>query len=181
MRRSARVLEDAEAGAAVSVRVDALTACRRCAQGQGCGAAGLFGQRMTPVLLQCSSSVRVHSGDQVQIDFGEDDSSWLWLAAGAYGLPVLGLMLSVVVAGLWLPTLIAAAGLPAMPPDLLQAAAALAGLCGGVFAWRRVAPGVLSRCANRPYLQSGRIVTIEQGQLAGPADRPVNCDTRENL
>jgi hypothetical protein len=161
----------------VAVEILSVSSCARCARGQGCGA-GLFNLGMAPVRLHCLAQCQVTAGDQVTVEFEPGDSRWLWLVAGAYGLPTLGLVAGAVTAGVWLtaaaPPLLHLPWLPAwlsvtqpLPSglrDLVQGVMAFVGLSGGVLAWRTMAPALLPRLEKGLCLQSGRIVAVKPHQ-----------------
>lgn len=160
MQRSGRVLHDVVTGEMASVEIQSASQCARCARGQGCGA-GIFNQGVAAVQLSCLSDCVVRAGDEVVVEFEDDESShWLYLVMVAYGLPTAGLLLTVVAASLLLQHLPQLAALSAAHQDLLLAIAALVGLAGGVFAWRMLAPDLLRRTDAGRCLQSGRIVAV---------------------
>lgn len=116
--------------------------------------------------LRCLSELAVSVGDDVIVEFDDGDSRWVWLLAGAYGLPTVGLVLATMVAALLLPdeTVTSAAGLAgdgimaALSRDALQGLAAVFGLAGGLIAWRYLAPRVSTHLETSLCLDTGRIV-----------------------
>ncbi len=179
MRRPARALESGAKGTVVEVEITPASNCARCARGQGCGA-GMFNQGMAPVRLSCLTEYSVEKGEQLVVEFDDEESQWLWLVCGAYGLPTAGLMMATFITSQYLPGEALAQTLSSGLRDLVLAAAALSGLAGGVIAWRMMAPQVLLRLEKRLGLQSGRIVAAGT-VLQNPAvlSRPT-CSTREN-
>ena len=161
MRHRARVLFDAHTIA--RVEVEGVTGCRRCANGQGCGA-GIFAHGTKSIQLECKTSQLVSKNQQVMIQIDDTGSRWLWLVAGAYGLPTLGLIGATALASFLLPALqvhtdtVTESG---QWREALIAAAALIGLAGGVFAWRYVSPVVIARLEKGLCLQSARIVAVD--------------------
>ncbi len=158
MIRSARVLTDALAQQSVRVEVDSISACQRCANGQGCGA-GIFNQGISAAQIDCYTPLSVAANQHVDIEIDDGGSTWLWLVAGAYGLPLLGFVSASLAAGLWVSKL------PetylhnsVFSADALVAAAAFTGLCGGLIAWRTVSAYVLSHLETGLCIQSARIV-----------------------
>lgn len=155
------MLDTVAPGDSASVRIQTASQCARCARGQGCGA-GIFSQGVAAVHIHCLSEHVVRSGDQVVVEFEEGDSTrWLGLVAGAYGLPTAGLILSTLTAGWALDQWPQLAWLQTDAwQDLCLSMAALAGLAGGVLAWRKLAPVLLRRADAGRCLRSGRIVAI---------------------
>lgn len=171
MRRSGTVLDAVSAGEAANVEIHAASQCARCASGKGCGA-GIFNQGIAAVQIQCQNDRLLQPGDEVVVEFeGEENSRWLAVVLGAYGLPTAGLVLSTLVAG-WM--IQEATPFSAMQSaawqDLLLSIAAIAGLAGGVFAWRKLAPAMLRRADAGRCLRSGRIVAFrnESPEYAEP-------------
>ena len=156
--RSARVLGDAQAASKVLVEVEGVSACQRCARGQGCGA-GIFNQGTQATRLNCFTTVQVSANQTVDIEIEEAGSSWLWLVAGAYGLPLLGLLLASLAASWTMPG--AATFLMFSEPladDAVVGVAALLVLAGGVIAGRMLSATVLARLETGLCLNSARIV-----------------------
>ncbi|ASJ74460.1 SoxR reducing system RseC family protein [Granulosicoccus antarcticus] len=181
MRRPARALESVKAGEAVKVEIDS-AACARCARGQGCGS-GIFNLGMAPVRISCHTEQALEAGDLLIVEFDEAGPQWLWLVCGSYGLPTVGLIVSTIIASLFLSELPAAVALQSSFNgfrDLILAVAALAGLAGGVFAWRMMTPGVLLRLEKRLSLQTGRIVVAETVPLNPVVLSRSTCTIREN-
>lgn len=158
MIRRARVLGDAQAFSKTLVEVSGASACQRCASGQGCGA-GIFNQGVQSTQLVCFTSVKVSANQIVDIEIEGTDSSWLWLVAGAYGLPLLGVLLASLVANWAAPALITMRGLDTASNDGIVAVAALLGLAGGVIAWRMLSKIALARLASGLCMSSARIVS----------------------
>ena len=86
------------------VEVEGVSACQRCARGQGCGA-GIFNQGISPTQIACFTREPVAANQTVDIEIEEASSSWLWLVAGAYGLPLLGLLLASLITTWAMPTI----------------------------------------------------------------------------
>lgn len=152
--------------------VESVSACQRCAKGQGCGA-GIFNQGQRPVQLKCYTGESVRQGQQVVIERDSEDSGWLWLVAGAYGLPTVGLIGASLLA--WaLVTLVNSSpsvdSVP-LPVDAVIALAALAGLVGGVCIWRRIAPAAISRVEKDLCLHSARIVVSRELPLMSSSEK----------
>ena len=166
MRHQARVLQDAIAGSTATVALEGVSACQRCARGEGCGA-GLFNQQGQPVHVDCQTPLTVLAEQSVIIEHEDGDASWLWAVAGAYGLPTLGLLLACLLATLLLPIEPASETRfgGAAPRDWLIGVSSLAGLAGGLIAWRKLAPLILARIRTGPCLQSARIVAVDQSSL----------------
>lgn len=158
MRRNGRVISNAVANGQVLVELEGVSACQRCANGQGCGA-GIFNQGIQAAQIECLSPVALSENQQVEIDIDDSGSHWLWLVAGAYGLPLIGLLgVSLLtwlsVKDLSQPTLFGYA----ISADALVALAALMGMSGGLIAWRKLSPYVLPRLETGLCMQSARIV-----------------------
>ncbi|NND91461.1 MAG: SoxR reducing system RseC family protein [Granulosicoccus sp.] len=185
MKTTARAITPASAGDSITVELRNVSACARCSRGQGCGA-GLFGQGGVPLRLTCVSEHDVLAEDPVVVEFDDGDAGWLWLVAGAYGLPLLGMLLTTLStqaalsAGLLLSLLpdFPVQGVPvdlaieSWKTDLILGAAALIGLTGGVIAWRVLAPMTLARLESRLCVESGRIVAVGK-RPANVFDTPV--------
>lgn len=158
MIRSARVLSNAEAATKAWVEVQGVSACQRCAKGQGCGA-GIFNHGVSASQVSCFTSEPVLANQTVDIEIQEAGSNWLWLVAGAYGLPLLGLLLGSLSAN-WVMTHLS----PSLPStvslsnDAVVAIAAIVGLAGGLIAWRMLSKTVLARLEKGLCLNSARIV-----------------------
>lgn len=179
MRRSARALESGAAGTMVNVQLTRPSGCARCARGQGCGA-GVFNQNMAAVQLSCHTARSVSVGEELVVELEDTGAHWLWLVCGAYGLPLAGLMAATFIMSLNLPVDASPHFLSGGQRDLVLATAALAGLAGGVIAWRTIAPRVLSHLETRLGLQTGRIVAaVTVPENAAVLPRPT-CPTREN-
>lgn len=172
MIRSARVLNDAQAASKALVEIEGLSACQRCARGQGCGA-GIFNQGIQATQLACFTSVSVAANQTVDIEIEEAGSSWLWLVAGAYGLPLLGLLLASLSAS-WAVQSASASSLFNQPfsEDALVAIAALVGLAGGVIAWRMLSTTVLARLETGLCLNSARIVNNSSSAVTPILESP---------
>ena len=157
MRHRARVLQDAPAKAQVLVEIDQINHCARCAKGQGCGALAASALAIggdSAVQLHCQTRFKVNQGQPVVVEFDEnDDSRWLWLVLGAYGLPLAGLLTA---------TALTAFILPAGQQNWAQAVAALLGMGSGLGLWRLMSARVESRLETGLCLQRGRIVSTEQ-------------------
>ena len=172
MIRSARVLNNAQAASKVLVEVDGVSACQRCARGNGCGA-GIFNHGVQASRLACFTSEWVSADQRVEIEIEEADSSWLWLVAGAYGLPLLGMLLASVVANWILPTLATSLTINEyLSDDGVVAIAALLGLAGGIIAWRMLATTVLERLESGLCLNSARIVNNSSSSVTPILESP---------
>lgn len=159
MRRSARVIVDALAQNNVRVEVDGVSACQRCEKGQGCGA-GIFNQGVRAAQIECFTPIAVSANQHVEIEIEDSGSQWLWLVAGAYGLPLIGFVGASLVTWLYVrdlarPRLFNVA----FSVDALAALTGFLGLCGGLIAWRKLSPHVLARLETGLCLQSARIVS----------------------
>ena len=107
------------------VELDGAAACARCARGRGCGAA-VFAPAGRPLRLDCAlepagsavAATAVRVGTRVEVDLHDTGSRWLVPVVLAYGLPTLGLLAGALVPEPWTPL------------------TAVAGLVGGLLAWR---------------------------------------------
>lgn len=161
MRHQARVLSGSTQS--VWVEVEGISGCHRCAKGQGCGA-GVFAHSTRSIHIQCKTSQQVEENQQVTIEIDESGSRWLWLVAGAYGLPTLGLIGATLLATLFLPYPVGLQGeiidTLSSRREALIAFVALTGLTGGVLAWRYLSPTLIARLETGLCLQSARIVSV---------------------
>ncbi|MFK7857844.1 MAG: SoxR reducing system RseC family protein [Granulosicoccus sp.] len=164
MRRQARVVDTGAGGPGRAlVELDTVGQCQRCSRGEGCGAA-LFDPQQAKIRLWVESDEKSSAfvGQQVMLEIDEQGSGWLWPVFGAYGLPLSGL-------------LVATAASTASTADasdfaeLFVVLSALAGLFGGIFAWRQVAPGVLARAERSLCLRSARIVATYSSSATYPS------------
>lgn len=121
-----QLLSVAEDGSG-TVAVDAGVSCARCARGQGCGALALA-SASAPVRLRCHTCGPLRAGTPVALD-APGDAGWLLPVLLAYGLPTLGLLAGSLAPEPWTPL------------------GAIAGLGGGLLAWR-VASARLDRAAE---------------------------------
>jgi sigma-E factor negative regulatory protein RseC len=135
-RPEARVLAIAAGRERATVSVDPALVCARCAAGRGCGA-GLFGQRRRPAVIEAkvAAGITLSPGDRVRLEFLASElvrAAWL-----AYGLPLAGLLVAVLVA-----TRVAPGN------DLAAVAWAALGLLAGAWYGRRslLDSGCLGRC-----------------------------------
>jgi len=162
MKHRGRVLADATSTA--WVEVEGIGGCQRCAKGRGCGA-GVFGQSAQSIRIECKTSAQLRQDQQVVIEVDDSGSSWLWLVAAAYGLPTLGLIAATLIATLFLSSGPWSVGdVPSTAQSWREALivlAALAGLAGGVFAWRYLSPMLIARLEKGLCLQSARIVAVD--------------------
>jgi len=163
VRHQARVLHDATAGTSAWVSLDGVAACQRCASGQGCGA-GLFNQGSRPVRLECHTPDAVLANQAVVVEHETGGSGWLWMVAGAYGLPTSGMLVSCLLADAFLPGSGSSGSPPGVPGtrEWLTGLLSLAGLAGGVIAWRCLAPFMTGWAQTGPCLQSARIVAVAE-------------------
>jgi len=161
MKRHARVLHDAIKYSSVHVELEGANACQRCAGGHGCGH-GVIDQNAGRCLLTCYTNEAVKSDQRVLVEFDDQGSAWLWLVAGAYGIPLLGLLGASLLTWLWIHNTVAlqvdAVGL-VVNSDVPVALAGLFGLTGGLIAWRVISPMVFRKLQPGLCLQSARIVT----------------------
>ena len=166
MKHRARVLQDASAGSLAQVAIDGVSACQRCANGEGCGA-GLFNQGIQSVQLECRTVQAVRAQQTVMVEHDDADSGWLWVVAGAYGLPTLGLLIACLLAEWFLPVSAVVTNHPVLPGprEWLTGLVSLLGLAGGVIAWRTVAPYTQALVQTGPCLQSARIVAVDESSL----------------
>jgi len=135
IERRARVLERIS-DSQLRVELSSASSCQRCARGAGCGAASLrFDQR--PVQLIVNDRTGAEAGQYVGLRMDEDPR-WLWVIAGAFGLPTLGIL-----AGANLPRI---AGLTS---EWTAICGALAGLLSGIVLWRKQAqPRLISSSSS---------------------------------
>ena len=125
-------------------------ACARCARGQGCGAA-LFSSATADagasIRLLCEAApdaaATVTLGDRVEVEIDDRDGRWLRAALLVYALPTAGLLGGASIPEPWTP------------------AAALAGLLGGVLAWRLPGAARALDALAGPCPTSARIVSID--------------------
>ena len=169
--RTARVLRDAQAASKAMVEVEGVSACQRCARGQGCGA-GIFNQGISATQITCFTRESVVKNQAVDIEIEEAGSSWLWLVAGSYGLPLLGLLMASLVATWVMPTIGKSALFQPLSEDVLVAIAALLGLSGGVIAWRMLSTTVIARLETGLCLNSARIVNNSSSSVTPFLESP---------
>lgn len=160
MRYQGRVLADAAARSQVQVELNNLSSCSRCARGGGCGAA-VLGAADQPLRIACRTSLPLHAGQRVTVAHDEGDSSWLWLVSGAYGLPLLGMLIAGVAAHLFALNFSQPASVDVASADTMVAMASGIGLLAGLWCWRRLEARVLARVQPRLCLQSLQVVTID--------------------
>lgn len=149
MKREARIIDSGAADITL-VELDAVSQCQRCSRGEGCGAA-MLDSRQSGIQLWVASDAdpsTLVNGQKVLLEIDEQGSGWLWAVFAAYGCPLVGLMLST--------GLSTALGYS----ELIVAISAAAGLCGGIFAWRQLAPRIIARTCRGLCLQSARIVAM---------------------
>lgn len=161
MKRQARILACDGSGKAL-VEIDSISQCRRCSRAQGCGAGMLAtGQTGLQLWINTDKPQRAIPGQAVLVEIDDSGSGWLWPVFGAYGLPLAGLLSLTTVAS-YLTTFMAEPDkLSSAVAELMIVASAAAGLCGGIVAWRRVAPRVLARAERSLCLQTARIVGMQ--------------------
>ncbi len=130
----------------VRVAVQGGSGCDRCAAGRGCGL-GLH-QAVSHIDCRIEASDRVLPvGCAVNVHVDEaSPSGWLRVVAGAYGLPVVGLLAGVVLSSSVLnvipgrpPGMVSASEFSASVRDGWVALGGVAGLAGGLLAWRLLA------------------------------------------
>lgn len=136
MRRGGHLVARPSNGRAL-VELDQGGGCARCARGRGCGAA-LFAPRPAPLRLDCEVPERLAganvrdgasaavdgplaSGSRVTVEIDTTGSAWLRPVLLAYALPTLGLLGGAFAPEPWTPL------------------ASIAGLAGGLLAWRVLA------------------------------------------
>jgi len=150
----------------ILVELDSIGQCCRCSRGQGCGAGMLdTGQTGLQIWVSDGKPSQARLGKAVLLEIDEHGSGWLLPVFGAYGLPLLGLLLSTMLAT-FIATFMANSQItPEASGKLLSTVAELsiilsaaAGLCGGIVAWRQLAPGVLARAERHLCFQTARIV-----------------------
>jgi len=163
VRHQARVLQDATAGTSAWVSLDGVSACQRCANGQGCGA-GLFNQGSRPVQFECYTSDAVLAEQAVVVEHEDGGSGWLWMVGGAYGLPTVSMLAACLLADAFLPGSSSSGSVPSVPGarEWLTGLLSLAGLAGGVIAWRSLTPFMMGWAQTGPCLQSARIVAVAE-------------------
>lgn len=143
-----RVVEQL-ADLAVRVSLKPGASCARCAHGSGCGL-GLA--ETAAITIDCAvDGALPEIGDAVTVERSDQGSAWLWVVAAGYGLPTLGLVIGAVLghktgAALGLPTEASAV----LFEDAAAALGGLAGLAGGVLAWRSLADRMRIGEALRP-------------------------------
>ena len=130
----------------VRVAVQGGSACDRCAAGRGCGL-GLH-QAVSHIdcrIEACDRVLPVGTAVHVQVD-ETSPSGWLRVVAGAYGFPVVGLLAGVVFSGSVLNVImgpssgiVSSSEFSASVRDGWVALGGLAGLAGGLLAWRLLA------------------------------------------
>jgi positive regulator of sigma E activity len=169
--RTARVLNDAQAASKAMVEVEGVSACQRCARGQGCGA-GIFNQGISPTQIACFTREPVAANQTVDIEIEEAGSSWLWLVAGAYGLPLLGLLLASLITTWAMPTIGTSLLVKSLSEDVLVAIAALLGLSGGVIAWRMLSTTLVARLETGLCLNTARIVNSSSSSVTPFLESP---------
>lgn len=160
------MLHNASAGSLAQVAIDGVSACQRCANGKGCGA-GLFNQGIQVVQLECRTEQALQARQSVVIEHDDADSGWLWVVAGAYGLPTLGLLAACLLAEWFLPVSVVVTSHLVLPGarEWLTGLISLLGLAGGVIAWRTVAPYTQVLVQTGLCLQSARIVAVDESSL----------------
>ena len=172
MIRSARVLSDAPAATKALVEVQGVSACQRCAKGQGCGA-GIFNHGIKATHIACFTNVSVLANQSVDIEIEEAGASWLWLVVGAYGLPLLGLLSASIAASVAMPSLVTIwPAASSLSNDAIVAIAAVLGLAGGVIAWRMLSARVLARLEKGLCLNSARIVSNNPSSVTPILESP---------
>lgn len=164
---------------AIWVEIDGLDACQRCARGQGCGSA-MLDPRSSTVRVLCRSEFPVSQSQRVTVSIDEPDSRWLWIVAGAYGLPLAGLLAGALLGTALSPEELVQSAVATerseldsmlvhIPSVIMQeatvATAALLGLIGGVFAWRYVSRSLSAWIETGLCLDSARIVAVSAPSL----------------
>ncbi|MFK7996966.1 MAG: SoxR reducing system RseC family protein [Granulosicoccus sp.] len=171
MKRQAWVV-DASAPDKTLVELDSVNQCQRCSRGEGCGAIMLNSEHSGVQLwVTGSGDTNVMSGQPVLVEIDEQGSGWLLPVFAAYGLPLLGLLCSTMLATALSGNLFrtpAAQGVEPATAELFIVLSALAGLCGGIFAWRQLASGILARAERSLCLRSARIVGMHPSSAREP-------------
>lgn len=134
----------------------------------------MLGESAQAPQIECRTSVRLRAGQKVTVTHDEGDSSWLWLVSGAYGLPLLGMLLAAIAAHLAL-TLVHPVSVERASADMMIAIASGSGLLGGLWLWRRLEPRVLNYVQPRLCLQSMRVITINDSPIT--ASREMSDET----
>ena len=157
MIRQARVVGIEPTNGTVRVVLDEISHCQRCSRGHGCGmrsdqtSGRVAGDSVGNLQLACTSDIMVQADQQVLIEIEEQGSAWLWSVFGAYGLPLLGMILATV-----LTTAFATSDFA----EIFVILAAAAGLLAGIWLWRRVSSWALVCADSSLCLQSARIVDV---------------------
>ena len=145
MRRLGRIVAVPGPARAI-VELDDASACTRCANGRGCGAA-LFTPPGRSLRLDCALEAIGTDGEEpgaarvgarVEVTLAASGARWLVPVALAYGLPTLGLLAGALAPEPWTPF------------------AAAAGLGGGLLAWRACGAGASGAFADASPGGAGR-------------------------
>lgn len=156
MRRQGRIVDiDGGGPDSALIELDSVSQCLRCSRGEGCGAMMLNSQADGVQFWVTIATERAQlvNGQSVTLEIDDQGSGWLWSVFAAYGLPLMGMLLATALSTLLIGN------------ELLVAVSAVVGLCGGIFAWRQVAPAILSRACRGLCLHSARIVSMSPSPL----------------
>ncbi|MBX2879969.1 MAG: SoxR reducing system RseC family protein [Granulosicoccus sp.] len=159
----------------VWVEIDGTSSCARCARGDGCGQV-FYDQRRARIQLLCRTVLPVKPSQRVTVVIDDANGRWLWLVAGAYGLPLAGLLAGAALGAPLASALgtgvagMALGGLPAvhssaMMGELSSVIGALAGLIGGLFAWRRFSQRHSRQIEKDLCLHTARIEVVSAESL----------------
>ena len=156
---------------ALLVELDSISQCQRCQSGKGCGAVlADSGQPGVRVRIVKTPNLVVREGSSVLVEIDEQGSDWLWPVFGAYGLPLVGMLVTTGLVSTVMGKIMPSSGTGSLTAaaELLIVFSAIAGLAGGIFAWRHLTPRALA-CATRSLcLHSARIVAVNPSSEREP-------------
>ena len=166
-----------------AVALDGISDCQRCQRGQGCGAI-LSDTRTarTGVVIPCLARTCVSNGERVVVEIDDEGSAWLGLVLGAYGLPLLGMLLATGLAA-GFAAVLTGGGTAGAESDVAYGVtsgvvntmrnstiiaqwqaelgillAAVTGFIAGHFGWRQLSARAMCSAEHSLCLQSARIV-----------------------